>query len=269
MDLLKQAVGLIEEASREAAKSCPSAAYRHSSIFTDFSRTDWYHLDPINSYTGREGKTGAEEILEKARTNIDRAAWGHLRDALGIKNLMDAQALKEYNEVMYYSKDAVPVFNEESAFATFSELYENRQRMFVRGLVNVFRGLNTSWYKSNSAFCLTPKIVMSSAVSDFGSRYGGSLNTSNNVSSQLSDLDRIFHILDEKTPLDHLCDASSAVSLAANRGHANIETEYFHFKLHKNGNLHVIFKRVDLVEKANKLIAQYFKDMLGDDRKKK
>ena len=60
-------------------------------------------------------------------------------------------------------------------------------------------------------------------------------------------------MLDGKTPPSHIGDAGSAVSTASHAHDKGCETEYFFFELYRNGNLHIVFKRRDLVAKANKI----------------
>jgi hypothetical protein len=45
------------------------------------------------------------------------------------------------------------------------------------------------------------------------------------------------------------------------------ESEYFRFELYRNGNLHIVFKRPDLVAKANKIVADYYGEVLPDGRR--
>jgi hypothetical protein len=45
------------------------------------------------------------------------------------------------------------------------------------------------------------------------------------------------------------------------------ESEYFRFELYLNGNLHIVFKRPDLVAKANEIVADYYGETLADGRR--
>jgi hypothetical protein len=42
------------------------------------------------------------------------------------------------------------------------------------------------------------------------------------------------------------------------------ESEYFRFELYRNGNLHIVFKRADLVAKANKIVGDYYGSAQSD-----
>lgn len=72
----------------------------------------------------------------------------------------------------------------------------------------------------------------------------------------MNDLDRVFHILDGKlAPTDNLVAwRLDAEARKIGRG-VRIETEYMTFLPRKNGNLEITFKRADLLEKANRVMA--------------
>jgi hypothetical protein len=76
----------------------------------------------------------------------------------------------------------------------------------------------------------------------------------------------MFHVLDGKQPPTHLNDAGHVVHEASWRKKTQCESEYFLFNLFRNGNVHVIFKRPDLVAKANKIVADFYGEVLADGR---
>ena len=45
------------------------------------------------------------------------------------------------------------------------------------------------------------------------------------------------------------------------------ESEYFRFELYRNGNLHIVFKRPDIVAKANKIVADFYGETFADARR--
>jgi hypothetical protein len=77
----------------------------------------------------------------------------------------------------------------------------------------------------------------------------------------------MFHVLDGKQPPTHLNDAGHVVGHASHQHAGECDTDYFRFKLYQNGNLHVVFKRPDLVAKANKIVADFYGETLADARR--
>jgi hypothetical protein len=62
----------------------------------------------------------------------------------------------------------------------------------------------------------------------------------------LKDLDNIFHLLDGRGAVKYACDLVTAIETSDK---FTAETEYFAAHWYKNGNLHLIFKRMDLADK--------------------
>ena len=73
-------------------------------------------------------------------------------------------------------------------------------------------------------------------------------------------------MLDGKPAKDQLADAAAIVG-RVERKPTTVETDYLDFKLCANGNLHISFKRPDLVQSINRIIAAHFGATLGHDRR--
>ena len=88
---------------------------------------------------------------------------------------------------------------------------------------------------------------------------GKSLKLSYYRQDKLSDIHRTFCVLDneEFQQRQAICEAEKAF-----RAGDTYENKYFIMKGHKNGNAHIKFKRIDLLDKANQLIAEYYGNSL-------
>lgn len=77
--------------------------------------------------------------------------------------------------------------------------------------------------------------------------------------NRLSDIHRIFCILDKKNfePRQVICEVNETLKKTQ-----VFENEYFELKAYKNGNAHLRFKRIDLLDQANQLIADYYGNTL-------
>jgi hypothetical protein len=117
-------------------------------------------------------------------------------------------------------------------------------------LVNLFKKLNWA-FANNNAFRLKRKIIREYAISQHGGFYGYARDI-------VADLDRLFHTLDGKAAPSHLAGAANIVNKASYACEKGCESEYFKFELYRNGNLHIVFKRADLVAKANRIVADYY-----------
>ena len=242
IECLVRAYDMMEEANKAYMRASET---EHGLYFRDM---------PTPSHFGSQRKSAQEWAQEV----VDRQVWRYLLGASGLKNLMDAQAVDEFEKQLQKQPPACTI---DTINSTFSSLNETKNETFVRGLINVFNKLDSDRYKTNDAFKITPRIIMSRVLSTCG----GGFNYWNKGGEAIGDLCRIMHILDGKQPKDHLGDFRSVIASAWtwSKKESTAESEYFHARLFKNGNAHITIKRLDLVEKANKLIAAHYGQTLA------
>lgn len=188
---------------------------------------------------------------------VHSAVWTYLIGATEIQSLMDADTLEKFREQV--SKEP-PEVTLDNLISTLTDLRDRRGPIMQQSLVNLFKKLNRT-FANNDAFRLKRKIIRQYALSRYCGFYGPTRD-------MLADLDRLFHVMDGKTPPSHLADAGHIVGDASWKHEKHCESEYFRFELYRNGNLHIVFKRADLVAKANKIVADYYGEVLPDARRK-
>ncbi|EMQ4917212.1 DUF4942 domain-containing protein, partial [Escherichia coli] len=88
-----------------------------------------------------------ETAMKAITRNLDREIWRDLMQRSGMLSLMDAQARDTWYRSLEY--DNFPEISEANIWNTFEQLHQNKDDVFERGVINVFRVL--SWnYKTNS-----------------------------------------------------------------------------------------------------------------------
>lgn len=194
-----------------------------------------------------------ETAIKAITQNIDRSIWKDLMNKSGMLALMDAQARDEwYNSL---EKDNIPAVSEENILSTFEQLHQSKAEVFERGIINVFKGL--SWdYKSNSPCKFGKKIIVDGLVQydrwGFHFRHG-------RRREQLADLDRMLNLLDGKPVPENRNDLSVRLDAHICKQHASVyEDEYVEIRYFQKGTGHIIFKRSDLIDKMNEIVARYF-----------
>ncbi len=199
-------------------------------------------------------------LTEKSETamkiiirNIDREIWRDLMKKSGMIVLMDAQARDQwYNSL---ERDDIPAISEENILSTFEQLHQNKEEVFERGVINVFKGL--SWdYKSNSPCKFGKKIIVEGLVQydrwGFHFRHG-------RRREQLVDLDRMLNLLDGKPVPENRNDIAVRLNDHICKQHSSrFEDEYVEIRYFQKGSGHIIFKRPDLVDKMNGIVARHF-----------
>ncbi|MBJ3182212.1 DUF4942 domain-containing protein [Salmonella enterica subsp. enterica serovar Stanley] len=134
------------------------------------------------------------------------------------------------------------------------------QDVFERGIINVFKGLSQE-YKTNNPCYFGKKIIVNNLVKH--DRWGYSLNWGWRR-DQLADLERILYLLDSKTIPDNRHDVSIRFMdfVRDNPREQVFEDDMFTVRYFQKGSGHITFKRLDLVEKMNDIVAKHFPGML-------
>jgi len=194
-----------------------------------------------------------DDVKEFAK-RLDEGLWLHCMDKLGIFTVMDSGNVEKFKKEIH---EKTPEFTIENIEASTKNLYEHRKDFFVEGIINTFRNLSAD-YKTNSndKFKIPDKCIMRYMI-DPGWSYG--FHISYRSENRLSDIQRTFCVLDKKEFVQRqaVCEANEKL-----KNKEPYENEYFELKGHKNGNAHIKFKRIDLLDKANQLIADYYGNTL-------
>ncbi|CAM6644857.1 TPA: DUF4942 domain-containing protein [Klebsiella quasipneumoniae subsp. similipneumoniae] len=200
-----------------------------------------------------------ETAMKAITRNIDRGIWRELMQRSGMLSLMDAAAREQwYNSL---EKEDIPVVSEANILSTFEQLHHNKQEVFERGIINVFRGL--SWdYKTNNPCYFGKKIIVNNLVKY--DKWGCGLNWGCRR-DQLADLERMLFLLDGKTIPDNRHDVTiRLMDFIRDNPHQRVfEDELFTIRYFQKGSGHITFKRMDLVEKMNDIIAKHYPGMLA------
>ena len=199
------------------------------------------------------------EVAMKAITrNLDRGIWRDLMKKSGMLSLMDAAAREQwYNSL---EMDDIPAISEENILNTFEQLHLNKGEVFERGVINVFKGL--SWdFKTNSPCKFGTKIIVTGLIKcdrwGFGLNWGWQRD-------RLADLERMLMILDGKPVPDNRADVTRRLGdhIHENRHSNHYEDEMFTIKYFQKGTAHISFKRPELLDKMNDIVAKHFPSML-------
>ena len=115
-----------------------------------------------------------ETAMKAITRNLDREIWRDLMQRSRMLSLMDAQARDTWYRSLEY--DNFPEISEANILSTFKQLHQNKDEVFERGVINVFRGL--SWnYKTSSPCKFGSKIIINNI--SYSSKYGISSTTFN------------------------------------------------------------------------------------------
>jgi len=200
-----------------------------------------------------------EKAMPAITRNIDRSLWRELMLKSGMLSLMDAQARDQWHQNL--EDGDLPAISEANILSTFEQLHQSKAEVFERGIINVFKGL--SWdYKTNSPCFFGKKIIINNLVTH--NRWGFSL-TWGYKRDQLADLERMLYLLDGKAIPDNRGDISINLMnhIRHNPAKDVYDDAYFSIRYFQKGTAHLTFKRPELVEKMNDIIAKHYPNQLS------
>ncbi|CNL29403.1 DUF4942 domain-containing protein [Yersinia frederiksenii] len=206
-------------------------------------------------------------LMEKAETamkvitcNLDRGIWQDLMKKSGMLSLMDAQARDQWYRNL--EGDNIPAISEANILSTFEQLHQQKDEVFERGVINLFKGL--SWhYKTNSPCRFGKKLIISNLVSC--NQWGFTLNQGYRR-DQLADLERMLYLLDGKPIPDNRGDVTNRLMehIRANPHIAKVyEDDYFSIKYFMKGSAHLTFRKPELIDNMNDIVAKHYPQMLS------
>lgn len=195
---------------------------------------------------------------------IDSSAWGTLIDASGIRSFMSAKTRNDWDEAIYERRTAP--FTKDYIESTIDDLMGNRVSMMEEGVIDVFRHLSEG-FSTNQPQMFGKKVIVSWLWTNYS---GGWASVNNRVADELDDLMRVMSIMDGQPAPDHRYGFYSHITQADREKKTTFENEYLAIKWFKKaGTGHVTFKRLDLVEKLNKILSKHFPNAIASDLREK
>lgn len=255
LDLFRQALVLLAEAEEEARAAAPFEP--HAGMVYKTLDRNLYGLT-----SGAASRDWLQELMDGARKNLDYWAWTSLQRLSGLRNLMDEKATKDFREQL---EKQAPVFSIENITATYMQLSIDAPLIFERSVLNTFRRFKNTHHKTNSSFRVNERAIFTNMIKGTGV-YGGFGYYGQR--EEIQDLERVFYVLDQKKPPESSNGADIIVA-ALQRNELTADTPYFSVRMFPgNGNIHLKFKRLDLVDKVNAIIAKHANGGLPDDTKR-
>lgn len=198
-----------------------------------------------------------DTIIDKMK----RCTWAHIIEKLGIRKLMSAERQKQLDSQLglyqqRYCGDTaqdVPDITEEmirQVVSGFAQSVPEFMDEAIKEEYDFWKWDGSHRYKTNDFFRLGRRIVRQWVCREGYGRYAFSLNYDN--ARHVRAIDHLFHRLDGKgVPEGHdgpLCDAINLID----KGKNSCETDYFKVRCFKNHNIHLTFKRLDLLDLFNR-----------------
>lgn len=194
---------------------------------------------------------------DRAIESLELRVWNALVDRLELRKLLSLAATRQLDEMTEHRRGRrrtddtlgpITVENVSNIVRGMLAAIPDQLNIAVREVYDMLRP-HCSRLKTNSKFEVGSKVI----IEHVGGRVYG-IHCSAKV-DMLRAIDRVFHMLDGKglVPATHYGELVDAIDAAAKAKTNEGETQFFRFRLFRNGNLHVWFTRADLLLRFNQL----------------
>lgn len=247
-DAIASQIKASEQAFEAAKNLYKQSQVGYSKLLTCTVQKEFEALSPQSSFRSSE-RFDFSSVLR----GFDAQAWGYLMDQSGLLSLMSSAARSQWERNIIDCK--TPELTLENVQATFKNLHDRRQEMFEQGVLDSFN--SCSWnHKTNSPVKFGKKLIFKGRNDRWTS-----FNTTNLQS--IDDLRRVFYLCDELPQPDHRHGVCATMS--GNKTWS-FEDDYVRVEGFKNSNIHCHFKRPDLIERLNKILARHYPGALPEPK---
>ncbi|MBN8461184.1 MAG: DUF4942 domain-containing protein [Verrucomicrobia bacterium] len=188
--------------------------------------------------------------FDRKITRLKAAAWRYLVDRIELKKLASVKRAGEIDRQINAGTD-LPDITMDNLMGWLQSLGGQAKNFLEEAIVEVFEFLRppSLRYKTNSGFKVGKRVILCNRVEKAWT--GARFRVSYHYENELRALDNVFHLLDG-APLSAYRNGdliNAILESADGKG----ETGYFRFKSFLNGNLHLEFRRMDLVQRLNEV----------------
>lgn len=187
---------------------------------------------------------------------LARTCWGHIVDRLELRRVLSDVKWRELEE--HLRRGALPEITEANVSAFAAQYMSALPELFAEKVTESFEWIRPRQdtpradYKTNqrnATYEIGEKVVLMHVV---GAGFLGGMRVGSYAQGKLSALESVFRALDGQGygTKNHYSDLETAVN-ASKDGRAS--TDYFDVRVFKNGNMHLTFRRADLLAQFNRI----------------
>lgn len=204
----------------------------------------------VTDQGGRVVRLDTEAMLRE----INRTTWRALSQRLGVRSMMSVKRSQQLEHEL--NRGHLPPVTEDNIRAFVKGYLDTLPEMLTEAVSEVFdwlrprSGTRGAKYATNDPVEVGARCIITWA---WNSTYGYStVHLHETTSRHLTALENVITSLDGKGQI--VKGARSAIEQALLESRSQeVETTYFRAKFYKNGNMHLEFKRLDLLAKFNAL----------------
>jgi len=211
-------------------------------------------------------KTYTAEDLNEELAKLRRGYWSLVLDTDEFKKLLTNEAIQKLNRQISAAQSME--LNYSNIKMLLTAVYANRDEMLIDSIISIFKKItryhmneystNIHYYdgwKTNDAYRINKKIIIPISFKfdkfDFGTTYGTSEVSYRHINIKVKDW------------INDIIKALQLIDPAVNNefkaiNEREFENEWLRFKMFYNGNIHVWFNDLKLLDKFNYICGQHF-----------
>lgn len=213
-----------------------------------------------------------EKAEEESVKLITQNAWRYILEQTGLNHFMTEKRKKELQEQI--KSNQLPELTVDNIFMTLEGLGQRVDDLLKESIKEVFNWLRprhdwgTGALKTNKKFSVGKKAIVGWAIQR---NYSGGFSVNYHRDAEFIALGNVFTLLDGKGVKKYPDDFRSKFNEKMKVSHAGdvYEDEYFRMKCYGNGNLHIEFKRLDLLQELNRIGAEGHEELPGHEHERK
>ena len=209
---------------------------------------------PDRNYRWKQDqKTEASKVIGQ----INERLWRHVVDLMQIRKFLSIKKAEELDNEL--EKGKFPEITYDNIFNTFLSMMAQAEDFAAEQIREVYDWLRPrsreSWggqYKTNNIEEIKSKVIIWGIEQPWSGT--GKWRINHYSRQNFVALDKAFHTLDgAPVPTNTYGMPLPSAIESCEGSQPTGETEYFKFKLYGNGNIHITFKRLDLVREFNRV----------------
>ena len=243
-------------ASEYVAKTAQIIACLEAAIAQTANLNAAFNLNNRDSFNWSIYVDGCRHVtVDGLLQKFKLAAWAQIIERTGVRKLMSSSRAEQLNNILYSQNssdaDKLPDITEESIMDVIHGYAASAEDLLKESIDEVYDHFKThreSWAgqlktHQKSLYKLDRKLIK------YAIEWGYKTPRLNHrYEKHYIALDNVFHLLDgQGVTKGHRGDLSDAIYASNGEG----ESKYFSFKCFHNGNIHLTFKRQDLLDKFN------------------
>lgn len=197
---------------------------------------------------GRHGRMYDLPEFEMCRTEMKGQVWRAIVNRAKVYEVCSVAQRKEIEGMLYDHPETLPEISEDALFDWLQSFVAKTGSLFEDCVKEIFNWLRPrdERYKTNNRYVIGDRVVLTWM---FDRSWGGYPHLRYDQEKWVMALDNVFHLADGKGGAKE--PTLVQVIHTAEKTGRECTTEYFKCRWYKNGNMHIEFLRMDLVEKIN------------------